>query len=37
MTPKFAGTFVVGHTVIRGYCDLFYDPERHGDLCVSLT
>ena len=22
-----------GHGVIRGHCDLLYDPKGHGDLC----
>ena len=42
MTPKVTMTFVVGmtefmtlkgHGVIRGHCDLRYDPKGHGDLC----
>ena len=30
MTPK-------GHRVIRGHCDLLYDPKRSGSLVVALT
>ena len=42
MTPKVTVTFVVGlnllmtikgQGVIRGRCDLVYDPKGHGDLC----
>ena len=25
-----------GHRIIRGHCDLFYDPNGHGDHLLSV-